>query len=172
MIRAMKMIGLSTAFLTFIALAGCSVFIKEPRVAFKGTSLTGVDSSGLDMEFLLAVTNPNSFDLSLTGYSYDLHVLAIPLSSGETQQTIHFPARAETDMHLPVHLSFNNLLEIIKHQPDLNELPYRVNARLKLKSLLGESFIQIEQNDTLNVPEPYRPGAALKRLQDALRGRL
>lgn len=169
MIRVMKRIGIYTVFLTFLTLSGCSVFIKEPRVAFKGTSLTGVDSSGLDMEFLLAVTNPNSFDLSLTGYSYNLHVLNLPLSSGGAQQTIHFPAGEETDMRLPVHLSFNNLLEIIKRQPDMDKLPYRVNAKLQLKSLMGESFIQVAQDDTLNVPEPYRPGVAMKRLQDALR---
>jgi LEA14-like dessication related protein len=156
--------------LLFTLLSGCSLFIHDPRIAVKGTNLVGLDSSGIDMEFYLGITNPNAFDLSLLGYTYDLHVMTLPLSTGGMQETIIFPAGKETDMRLPVHLKFSDLLEIIKRQPDLNKLPYRMNARLHLKHPLGEMVIPVEKDDALNVPERYRPGAAIERLRDVLRG--
>ncbi|MDA8430379.1 MAG: LEA type 2 family protein [Geobacteraceae bacterium] len=128
-----------------------------------------MDSSGVDVEFHLGITNPNRFDLALLGYSYDLRVMTMPLSSGETKGAVVFPARTESDMRLPVHLNFNELLEIFKHQPNLDNLPYRMNARLRLQHPLGELVIPIEKAGTLNIPERYRPGATLDRLRDVLR---
>jgi len=151
-------------------LSGCAAFIQEPFITVKGTSLVGLDSSGVDIEFHLGISNPNTFDLSLLGYTYDLRVMTLPLSTGGTQQTVIFPSGKETDMRLPVHLNFSDLLEIIKRQPDLDKLPYRMNARLQLKYPWGEMVIPVEKYDTLNVPEQYRPEAALNRLRDMLRG--
>ena len=159
------------AVLVLIAvMSGCSAIIREPSVAIKGTNLVGVDSSGIDVEFYLGITNPNIFDLSLLGYTYDLRIMTLPLLAGETQETVIFPAGKVTDMRLPVHLTFSNLLEIIKQQPDLNKLPYQMNARLHLKYPLGEMTIPVEKNDTLNIPERYRPNAAIDRLRNVLRG--
>jgi len=167
----MPRVRLSIATLLMLVLvSGCSAFIKEPRIAVKGTSLVGLDTSGIDVEFYLGISNPNYFDLSLLGYTYDLRVMTLPLATGGTQETVIFPAGKETDLRLPVHLTFNNLLEIIKRKPDLDNLPYQLNARMHVKSPLGEMVIPVEKIDTLNVPERYRPSAALDRLRDALRG--
>jgi len=128
---------LMVSLLLFALLSGCSSFILEPQIAIKGTNLVGLDSSGIDVEFYLGVTNPNTFDLSLLGYTYNLRVMTLPLSTGGTQETIVFPAGKESDMRLPIHLKFSDLLEIIKRQPDLDKLPYQMNARLHLKHPLG-----------------------------------
>ena len=159
----------ATIFLLLALLSGCAYIVQPPRIAIKGASLSGLDSSGVDVEFHLGITNPNRFDLSLLGYTYDLRVMTMPLSSGGTQESVAFPAQTETDMRLPIHLNFNELLEIIKRQPNLDRLPYRMSARLRLKHPLGEMVIPVEKADTLNVPERYRPGAALDRLRDVLR---
>jgi LEA14-like dessication related protein len=165
--HVLRSLGISLLFL--VLLSGCSSFIQPPRIAVKDTNLVGLDSSGIDIEFHLGVTNPNSFDLSLLGYTYDLRVMTLPLAIGGMQETTTYPAGTETDMRLPIHLKFSDLLEIIKRQPDLDKLPYRMNARLHLKYPLGEMVIPVEKIDTLNVPERYRPGAAIERLRDALR---
>jgi LEA14-like dessication related protein len=149
-------------------ISGCSAIIQPPRITIKATNLVGLDTSGIDVEFYLGISNPNSFDLSLLGYTYDLRIMTLPFTSGGAQETIIFPSGKETDMRLPVHLKFSSLLEIIKRQPDLDKLPYRMSARLHVKHLLGEMVIPVEKSDTLAVPEQYRPGAAVERLRDLL----
>ena len=155
--------------LLLFLLTGCSAFIQEPRITIKDTSLVGLDSSGIDLEFYLGVTNPNNFDLSLLGYTYDLRVMTLPLSTGGRQEAVIFPAGKDTDMRLPIHLTFSDLLEIIKRQPDFDKLPYQLNARLHLKHPLGETVIPVEKIDSLKVPERYRPGTAVERLRNTLR---
>lgn len=162
--------GLMTTLLLLALLVGCSAFTQEPRITIKGATLAGLDSSGVDVNFSLGITNPNAFDLSLLGYTYDLRVMTLPISTGRTLMTVNFPAGEETDMCLPVHLNFSDLLDIIKHQPDFDKLPYRINANLHIKNPLGDVIVPIEKADTLNIPERYRPDAAIMLLQNALRG--
>lgn len=133
------------------------------------TSLIGVDTSGVDIEIVLEVTNPNSFDLSLLGYTYNLQVMTLPLSTGGKQETVFFAAEKDTGLRLPVRLKFSDLLEIIKRQPDPDKIPYQMDARLFVDTPLGEMVIPVEKNATLSVPQKYRPSKFLHNLQDALR---
>jgi LEA14-like dessication related protein len=132
--------------------------------------MVGLDTSGIDIEFLLEISNPNPFDLSLLGYTFDLQVLALPLSTGGKQETILFPAGKETGMRLPVRLKFNDLLEIINHSPDPDKIPYQLSTLLRLKTPLGEMAVPVEKSALLAIPVQYRPAAFTNRLRDALRG--
>lgn len=156
---------LSLVLLTF----GCSALIKEPHVTLKQTNLIGLDTAGADLEFYLGIRNPNAFDLTLLACTFDLRVMTLPMSSGGLNNAIIIPANQETDMRLPVRIRFSDLLEIIKRRPDLNRVPYRMNARLLVKTSLGELVIPVEKNDTFSVPEKYRPDFYLKQLRDVFR---
>jgi LEA14-like dessication related protein len=91
--------------LAFIALTGCSLLMTKPEVAIKSVTLAGADRKGVQLDFLLAVKNPNSYRLNLDGYSYDLHVSSIPLARGESRDAMEFAANAATDVRLPVKVS-------------------------------------------------------------------
>ena len=161
---------IAAAFLLIVMLSGCASLVQAPRVTLKETSMIGLDTSGIDIEFNLGITNPNSFDLSLLGYTFDLRVLALPLSTGEMQETILFPAGKETGMRLPVRLKFTDLLEIINRASDPDSIPYQLNTMLHLKTPLGEMTVPVEKSAVLTIPEQYRPAAYINRLRDALKG--
>lgn len=149
-------------------LSACSLFVREPRVEIKSTELVGLSASGIDLEFSLAVTNTNGFDLALLGYSYDLRIMALPVSSGAHQETTHFPSGTTTDMRLPIHIKFRDLLEVVKRQPDFERLPYQLSAQMLVQSPLGEFAIPVDRSDSLRVPENFRPDAAIDRLRNLL----
>lgn len=156
-------------FLLTIGLAGCSLFVQEPRIVLKETNLVGLNSSGVDLEFLIGVANPNSFDLALLGYTYDLRVMALPAATGGAQERVTFSSEKETDVRLPIHLKYSYLLEIIKRQPKLEKLPYDLKSTLHIKSPLGTMVIPVEKNGILTVPEEYQPGVIMDRLRGLLR---
>jgi len=160
----------AAALLLIIMLSGCATLVQIPSVTLKETSVVGLDRSGIDIEFNLGITNPNSFDLSLLGYTFDVRVLALPLSTGGKQETILFPAGKETGMLLPVHLKFADLQEIIRHTPDPDNIPYQLNSMLHMKTPLGEMSVPVEKNAVLTIPEQFRPAAFINRLRDTLRG--
>jgi len=161
---------LAAVLLLFVMLPGCASLVQAPRVTLRETSMVGLDTSGIDIEFLLEISNPNPFDLSLLGYTFDLQVLALPLSTGGKQETILFPAGKETGMRLPVRLKFADLLKIVNRSPDPDKIPYQLNTMLRLKTPLGEMSVPVEKSALLNIPEQYRPAAFTNRLRDALRG--
>lgn len=150
-------------------LTACTVFVKDPQVAIKRTNILALDTAGFDVECYLGVKNPNSFDISLLGYTYDLQVMALPLAAGGLQQTVVFPAGGETDLRLPVRIKYSDLLEILKRRPDPDKIPYRLEARLHLGTPLGEMIIPVVSDSTLSLPEAYRPGTYLDRIRDLLR---
>lgn len=151
--------GLLPAMLLLLLLllmtAGCSSLIQEPLVALKRSNIIGLDTAGADLEFYLGITNPNSFDLSLLGYTYDLRVMTLPLAASGLQEAILIPAGRETDMRLPVRVTFADLLEILKRRPDPDKIPYQINARLHIKSPLGEMVIPVEMDGSFALPKPW-----------------
>jgi LEA14-like dessication related protein len=132
--------------------------------------VAGLDQSGLDLVLHLGVTNPNCYDLSLLGYTYEVRVLALPLFSGGLQDTVLFPAGTETGMRLPVRLKFADLLEIINRAPDPDNIPYQLNGMLNLKTPLGDMELPVEKSAVLAIPGQYRPAALINRFRDVLRG--
>jgi LEA14-like dessication related protein len=160
----------ATACLMLGLLSGCATLVRQPGVTIKDAGLAGLDASGVDINLHLGITNPNPFDLSLLGYSYELRLQTLPLSTGGLQQTVSFPAGKETELRVPVHLKFIDLLRIIRLTSDPDNIPCQITARLQIQTPLGEMTIPVEKQTVLAVPEQFRPAAYPDRLQDALRG--
>jgi len=152
--------------LVFMALTGCSLLIAKPDVALKSVTLTGLDQRGVQLDFLLAVTNPNPYKLNLTGYSYNLLVSTMPLAQGESREAIPFAGNAVTDVRLPVTVSFNDLMQIIKKSPDPDHIPYELKAGLNLQTPFGYQVIPVEKQGTFAVPSQYQPARLLKQINE------
>lgn len=151
-------------------LSGCSLFLSEPRVAVKDVAVTGFGADGVDIELLLGVTNENSFALSLTGYSYDLQVLALPLTTGGDRRRIEFPGGATTDVRLPFRVPFRSVMEILKRHPDPAAIPYRLTGSLEVETPLGLTLVPVSSTGTFSVPKRYRPAEILKGFTEAING--
>jgi LEA14-like dessication related protein len=148
-------------------LTGCSLFIAEPSVQVKDVGIVGLDGNGVEIELLLAVTNPNPYRVKLTGYSYDLKVMALPLAKGGAREALDFQGGGTvTDLRLPVRVSLSTLYELLKRRPDPDNVPYTLDAGLELDSPLGLRTIPVEKRGTFKVPERYRPEFFLKQLRN------
>lgn len=149
--------------LLLLTCAGCAAFVQEPRVSINSANIIGIDTSGLDLEFLMAVDNPNQFDLALQSYTFDLQVMTLPFSSGGSPLKHVFPAGKQSLVRLPMRIPYGNLIEIIKRRPELDKIPYQVDARLNLDTPLGALMLPVKKSDLISVPESYRPGTYIKR---------
>ena len=135
-----------------ILLTGCSLFIQKPDVSVKSITLTGVDTKGIEVSFLLAVKNPNSYRLDLTGYRYDLYVSSVELSRGENSDSTEFPANAETDVKMPLRVEFHDLLKTLKATPDPDQVPYQLIASLNMRTPLGSFTLPVDKRGTFALP--------------------
>lgn len=150
--------------LLFMSLAGCTAFVKEPVVTVKDLNVVSMDGAGAGMELYLGVKNPNSYDVKLQGYSYDLKVMALPLAKGGAREEISFPAKTETDVRIPIKVSFGDLLEILKRKPDPDNIPYQLAAGLDLETPVGQMTVPVNRKGTYAIPKEYRPSAILNKI--------
>lgn len=158
--------------LMLLLLSGCAALVSEPRVTVLSTDLVSIDTNGFDIELLVAATNPNAFDVTLHGYTFDVQLMSVPFTSGGLQKTVQFPAGQTTEVRLPFRVRHSELLGILKRKPDLNRIPYEVDARLNVGTPFGDLSIPVKQKDTLAVPEAYRPDTYLKRILQPLKNLL
>jgi len=150
--------------LQLLLICGCSLLVKEPQVTVTRTNIIGLDTAGADIECTLAVSNPNSYDLTLLGYTYDLRIMTLPLASGGLQEPTTIPADRQTDIRLPVRIKYSDLLEILKRRPDPDRIPYQIQARLQIGTPLGEMLIPVNVSNTFKIPESYQPAYLLNKL--------
>lgn len=166
------MTGLLRSLVAVLALAvisGCAALVQPPHVTVLSTDVVSIDTAGFDIELLLGVENPNPFDISLLGYTYELQIMSVPFSSGGLQKGVLFPPGQPVEIRLPFRVHHTDLLGVIKRRPDLERIPYSVDARLNLATPLGEIVIPLKRSDTVSVPEAYRPGTYLKRMLQPLK---
>lgn len=156
--------------LSLILLSGCTTLITKPEVTVKDVKLVGVDSGGIDLDFYLSVKNTNSFDLKMKGYSYDVKIMALPLAKGASIETQNFYAKSTSDLLIPVKISYNDLIEILKRRPNPDAIPYQLHADLTADTTLGDMIIPVNKSDTVSIPKEYRPSNMLKKIDDFLKG--
>lgn len=155
--------------LALMAITGCASLVKDPYVTVRSTDVVSVDTAGFDIELLIGVENPNSFDVSLQGFTYDLQIMSVPFSSGGLQKKFLFPAGQLVDIRLPFRVHHGDLLGVIRRRPDLDRIPYNLDARLNLNTPFGDLVIPINKSDTVSIPPTYRPGTYLERILQPLR---
>jgi LEA14-like dessication related protein len=142
------------------------LFIKKPEVAIKTVTLTGVDRGGIEMEFLLAVNNPNSYKLKFIGYTYNLFMSALPLASGENHDVVEFAGNTIIDIKLPTRIAFRDLLDVLKNSPDFDHIPYQLKAGLDVQAPFGRTVIPVDKTGTFAVPRQYQPAKFLKQMNE------
>lgn len=140
-----------------VLLSGCTKFVSQPEVTVQDLNVVSLDAGGAGMELYLTVKNINSFDVKLQGYSYDLRVMALPLAKGGGRDEVKFPAGMETDLRIPIRISYGDLVEILKRKPDPDRIPYQISAGLELETPMGQLIVPINRNGTYAIPKQYRP---------------
>lgn len=156
--------------LSMLLLSACSAFVTKPDVTLKDVKLVGLDSEGLDLDFYLSVYNPNSFDLQLKDYRYDVKIVSLPLAQGISRTTFDFYSKSATDFRLPVRIPYNSLIEVIKRRPDLNAVPYQLHAEMAVGSALGSFNVPVNKSGTFAIPKQYQPKNVMNRIGDLIKG--
>jgi LEA14-like dessication related protein len=156
--------------LPLLLITACSMIVEKPKVNLSDVRFAGLDGNGVSIDFLLTVTNPNSFDIPLNGYTYSVGMMALPLARGESKNAVIFPGKTSTDVLIPVRIAYNDVLQILKRHPGLNEIPYQLTTDLAVGTPVGDITIPVRKSGTVTVPEKYRPGTLFRKFGDFLKG--
>lgn len=152
--------------LCLVLLSACSLMFSAPEVTLNDVKIVGIDGGGLMLDVYLSLKNPNSADITLKGYSYDLKALDLPVAKGGARETTIFHGHTTTEVVLPVRLAYSDVAELIRHHPNPDHIPYRLSAGLEVETPLGDRTIPVERSGVFKIPEKYRPSFYLRKLKD------
>ncbi|MBP1752502.1 MAG: lipoprotein [Geobacteraceae bacterium] len=155
---------------SMLFLTACSTFIAKPEITLKDVKLVGVGAEGFDLDFYFSVRNPNSFDLKLKDYTYDVKIMSLLLAQGSSQATQNFYANSTSDLLLPAKIPYSGLIDILKRRPNPDAIPYQLHADLNIGGAIGTTRVPIDKSGTFKVPKEYYPNNLLKKVGDFLKG--
>lgn len=126
----------------------------RPEADVTGVRLTGLDENGLDVEFMIDVTNPNPISIDLAGLGYDVAIGGESLVSGKSDQAMTIGSRRTSEIALPVRWGFDELRSIAGQLASQDEIDYELGVDLLVElPLLGVQGVPIRSNGTLPVPK-------------------
>ncbi|HWI40957.1 MAG TPA: LEA type 2 family protein [Verrucomicrobiae bacterium] len=158
---------LATLLLLMLSLtSGCSLFVSKPEVTFNELKIVGADTSGMSFDLLLTVNNPNRYDITLDGYTYDLRISDLQLANGGIRDRKVFAGKQESEFRIPVRITYKDVLQIIKHRPDPDNIPYQFDSGLELRTGIGPMYVPLHKTGSFAVPEEYRHLFYIRKLRD------
>jgi len=128
----MRMAGMAgmTAVVAGAALGACLPFgaapiIEEPTASLERVVVRQVGVTGATLDLVLRVDNPNGFDLALADQ---------PIGSVDATQPFRLPARAATDLVLPLQVTWAGLAPAARNVLQGRRAEYRVTGRIGIEA--------------------------------------
>jgi len=143
--------------LLLFPLVGSCAFLESiaqrPTVSLKRVDLQEVSFSGISVDFVLAVTNPNPIGLDLATLAYQITVDNHPFVEGHTNSALHLPAQGVGEAHVPVGIKFLDFAQSLESLFGKKQVPYTLATRLGFGTPAGVLEVPLSTSGQLPVPQ-------------------
>ena len=138
--------------------------VKEPNASVQEVKLTALSLQKADILFDIAVENPNSMGIHLSGLDYDLQFNKASFLKGQKEKDLHIPARGKSNIQIPLTLTYSEVYKVVKSFADLDTIPYRLDLQIGVKvPVLGKLKIPVTKKGS--VPNIKMPSISLKGIK-------
>jgi len=130
--RVIRFMPLLAAGLLLSACATLKEQIKEPEVAVKAVKLRDATLSGMQLDFLLGIDNPNPLGIAVQGLSYNLALDGKQLFDGSSNERVSVPANGSSQVTLPFTLDYEELLGGLGALRSKKTIGYELSGKVDL----------------------------------------
>lgn len=152
----LAVLALLTALLS--ACATLQQAVKEPEVTVQDLKLTAASLSGVELDFILGVENPNPLGIKLSGLSYRLDVQGQKLLAGSSKQKLKVAANGSSRVSLPLSLDYREL------QGGIEALLGQKNIAYALSGELDFGLFRVPYSKRGSLAVPSLPRLQVERL--------
>jgi LEA14-like dessication related protein len=140
---------LATAAVAVLVAAGCSALgrqaFADPIVNLRDVKVTGLGLTGGNLDVVLAVYNPNHYNLDATRLNYRIQVDSTPLANGVLDNRFTLTNNDTTQVHIPVTFSWSGLGAGVRSIFNTGAVNYRVLGDVTVGSPVGNYTIPFSQ---------------------------
>ncbi len=138
--------------------------VKNPQVRFESAKLTGLSFEKADLLFNLKVVNPNDFNITLSGFDYDLLINQNSFLSGKQNKGVAVKANNSSDVQIPLTLKYEELYKAYKSFEDDDVLRYTLKTGLLFDiPVLGKVRVPVSKSGEL--PSLKLPSISFKSIK-------
>ena len=140
--RVCRLTLLGVVFLA-LAIAGsrCATVFEKPELRFRGLRLNSIGLGGAAVDVVVDVYNPNSFELGVDHFSYDLTVENVHFGEGETDAPISVEGHGTANVRLPLHVNWSRLGDVGRGALQTGSVNYGVSGELTVATGFGRRRI-------------------------------
>lgn len=143
-------------FMVPLLLSSCkmmeSLNVSKPTVSVSDVNVTGITFDGVDFAVEMEVSNPNSVNLTLGSYQYDLSIKDAQLLSGEEMAGISIPGGGSQMVRIPLSLNYKSAFQTISGVISGDSLNYDLAADFTFDvPVLGDVTVPVSKKGNLPV---------------------
>ncbi len=154
-------IGLGCATLQQLA---TQVSVKQPDVEVVGAHLQKLSFTDAELNFDVAVKNPNAVGIDLKGFHYDFLINGHSLLAGDKTDALKIPAKGSGMVQIPVTLNFVDLYKTFQALKNKDTVPYQLKGDFSFElPVLGLVKVPASKSGTL--PLAKIPKIGIKTLR-------
>lgn len=147
---------------TFVCslLSGCAYLsqflssaFKQPSFRFQNMALSNASLSGITLDTVWRLDNPNPIGISLASIDYALDVEDKQVVSGGPRQGMQIAAQGSSDLHFPANLNFQDLFGVLQTFLNKDNAKYRASGSLGVQTPIGVLKFPLAAEGTFEVPK-------------------
>lgn len=136
--RARALHGLLFVLILSLFLVSClSWILEKPSFTLREITLNPRSFTEVQLLLGLDVQNPNRFNLTLRSFEYTIYLNNEEVGNGRLEKELLIPSSSITRVQAPVAAKFKNLGGSVMSIITGNGLPYRIEGKADVKTVIG-----------------------------------
>lgn len=147
-----------------LSMSGCALLNQlaaglenyRPRVSVADVNLKGINWDTVDLNFVLAIENPNPLNVKMAGFTYALTIDGKRSLAGDQTTGVALKAHGSTRADLPLRLSWKQLISLGTKLSGRRSLPYNLAGTMGFNTPMGQVNVPYKkagQLPTLTKPD-------------------
>ena len=134
-----------------------------PKLKFQKLELKSLDFTKVDVEFLFKLDNPNPLAVKLDTFAYNLGLEGVELLKGTNADGIQLKSYGETDLAIPVSLTFARIFELVQNTKGKDDLGFSFGGEFGFNTPVGMARVPFKEEGRF--PVVRAPNVSLKGLK-------
>lgn len=121
-----------------VALSGCVTqqVVEQPRIALQNVRILKAEGLLQYLQVDLLVSNPNDFDIPLTGLDFSLAINGKDFASGLSNRRVTIPRLGDATVPVEVTVSLLSLFQVLQAARGARSLDYSIAGKIHLDTMV------------------------------------
>ncbi len=131
-----------------------SGFLPNPRIpelSLQGLSVNKLNLSGMDLDLVIRLKNPNSFGFQLGKLDYTIQLAGQSVATGQSLQATALPCKGSGEIRLPIKLDFLNAASSLKAALGGGSIECMISGSAGLETPFGAWAMPIETRQIISI---------------------